>query len=109
MGCDGINVSNYTENKETSSDFKSIQEKLKNLKKIIDDYKINKNRLEILLTLKNNVNNDLNEYFKIINKKILINEVDEIKNYQKTFQKINKIEEKMNVNPKLLNIGKNNE
>ena len=108
MGCNEINVSNYTENKGIRSDFKSIQEKLKNLKEIIEDYKINKNKLEIILTMKNNINNDLNEYFKLINKKILVNEEDEIKNYQKTFQRVNHIEEKMNVNPKLLKNNKEN-
>jgi hypothetical protein len=108
MGCNEINVSNYSENKETRSDFKSIQEKLKNLKEIIEDYKKNKNKLEIILTMKNNINNDLNEYFKLINKKILVNEEDEIKNYQKTFQRVNHIEEKMNVNPKLLKNNKEN-
>ena len=108
MGCNEINVSNYTENKGICSDFKSIQEKLKNLKEIIEDYKINKNKLEIILTMKNNINNDLNEYFKLINKKILINEEDEIKNYQKTFQRVNHIEEKMNVNPKLLKTNNEN-
>ena len=108
MGCNEINVSDYSENKEHRSDFKSIQKKLKNLKEIIEDYKKNKNKLEIILTMKNNINNDLNEYFKLINKKILVNEEDEIKNYQKTFQRVNHIEEKMNVNPKLLKNNKEN-
>ena len=93
MGCDcgKIKVREYTKDPDKINKFKDIEELLDKFEEGINEYGEYKKEFEKLL------------YLKIKNQKILLTEPEEIRFYQKTFNEISKIDEKLQINPNNIN------
>ena len=105
MGCDcgKIKVREYTKDPDKINKFKDIEELLDKLEEGINEYGEYKKEFEKLLYLKNRCEINLELYFKVKNQKILLTEPEEIRFYQKTFNEISKIDEKLQINPNNIN------
>ena len=105
MGCDcgKIKVREYTKDPDKINKFKDIEELLDKFEEGINEYGEYKKEFEKLLYLKNRCEINLELYFKVKNQKFLLTEPEEIRFYQKTFNEISKIDEKLQINPNNIN------
>ena len=103
MGCGGTNIRDYTKDPDKVNKFKHIEELIDKFEEAINEYCEYKKEFEKLLYLKNRTEINLELYFKAKNQQILLTEPDLIRNYQKTFHEIKKIDESLQINPNNIN------
>ena len=97
MGCSNSEIKNVCDDPESVNAYVKLEKLLAQYKNAIQEYKIFKDKYEEILEQELICNKNLNFYFNSQKKVILSNEPKEIQNYQKIFNRVNRLEEKLNI------------
>ena len=108
MGCSSNSNVEFSNGKETVNSFKNLEKRIKDYKEAINEYKKYKEEYEDILEQQILCERELKKYFSNQKKIIMENEPQEIRNFQKTFNKVNRLEKKLNIVPGCLTKYKNN-
>ena len=108
MGCGThTTLKESCEDKEQLNAFKKLKNTIKAYKEAISEYKKFLEEYQTILEQKLICEKDLNKYFKLQKKIIMDNEPKEIKNYKKIFNRVDRLEEKLNISPGCIKIDIN--
>ena len=108
MGCSSNSNIEFSNGKETVNSFKNLENRLKDYREAIKEYKKYKEEYEDILEQQILCERELKKYFSNQKRIIMENEPEEIRNFQKTFNKVNRLEKKLNIVPGCLTKLKNN-
>ena len=108
MGCSSNSNIEFSNGKETANSFKNLENRLKDYREAIKEYKKYKEEYEDILEQQILCERELKKYFSNQKRIIMENEPEEIRNFQKTFNKVNRLEKKLNIVPGCLTKLKNN-
>ena len=108
MGCGTHStLKESCEDKEQLNAFKKLKNTISVYKEAINEYKKFLEEYQTILEQKLICDKDLNKYFKLQKKIIMDNEPKEIKNYKKIFNRVDRLEEKLNISPGCIKIDIN--
>ena len=102
MGCSNSEIKNACEDSESINSYQKLQKLLAQYKNAIQEYKIFMETYEEILEQELLCKKYLDYYFNLQKKVILTNEPKEIQNYQKTFNRVDRLEEKLNISASCL-------
>ena len=108
MGCSSNSNIEFSNGKETVNSFKNLENTIKNYREAINEYKKYKEEFEDILEQQILCEIELKKYFNNQKRIIMENEPEEIRNFQKIFNKVNRLEKKLNIVPGCLTKLKNN-
>jgi len=108
MGCSSNSNIEFSNGKETVNSFKNLENRIKDYREAIKEYKKYKEEYEDILEQQILCERELKKYFSNQKRIIMENEPEEIRNFQKTFNKVNRLEKKLNIVPGCLTKLKNN-
>ena len=100
MGCSSNDVENEKNPYEVNPDsFSKVEKIIKSYREAISKYKKYKEIYEDIFEQQIKCEKLLKHYFSIQNNIILANQPPEIKNYKKTFNRVNKLEDDLKIGP----------
>ena len=100
MGCSSdYAIKEACEDEETVNAFQKLEQTIKVYKEAIEEYKKYLEEYGDVLEQKVLCEKLINSYFKLQKRVIITNEPQEIRNYRHTFNRVNRLEEKLNITP----------
>ena len=103
MGCGSNNaIKDSCEDKEAIDSFKKLENTMKYYKEAIDEYKNYLNEYLDLLEQKLLCEKEIENYFNLQKRINFQNEPEEIRNYRKSFNRVNRLEERLNIGPGII-------
>ena len=108
MGCTSNNEIGEENNENNTNSFNKLEKMLNSYKEAISKYKISIQEYEDIFEQQIKCEKLLNIYFSIQKNINLSNEPNEIKNYKKTFNRVNRLEENLKIGPGIMNKFKYN-
>ena len=100
MGCNSNPaIKESCEDKETEDAFIKLEKTINEYRKAIAEYKNYLEEYENILKKEISCEKLINYYFRIQKRVNLANEPQEIRYYKKTFYKVNRLEERLNIKP----------
>ena len=103
MGCTSNNEIGEENNENNTNSFNKLEKMLNSYKEAISKYKISIQEYEDIFEQQIKCEKLLKTYFSLQKNIILSNEPSEIKNYKKTFNRVNKLEDNLKIVPGIIN------
>ena len=108
MGCSSNDLQNERSTEDNINSFEKLEKILKQYKEAISKYKKSVGEYEDIFEQQIKCEKLLKNYFSLQKNINLSNEPNEIKNYKKTFNRVNRLEENLKIGPGIMNKFKYN-
>ena len=99
MGCSSNDLQNERSTEDNINSFEKLEKILKQYKEAISKYKKSVGEYEDIFEQQIKCEKLLKNYFSLQKNINLSNEPNEIKNYKKTFNRVNKLEDNLKISP----------
>ena len=103
MGCASNNQDNEEEKEDNTNSFEKLEKILKSYREAISKYKNSVEEYKDIFEQQIKCEKLLKSYFSLQKNINLSNEPSEIKNYKKTFNRVNKLEDNLKIAPGIIN------